>query len=75
MQEFLEHPQLSARHRWHEIGSPAGPVRALMPPVEIDGIEACMGNVPALGQHTDAILNEVGIDAATIASWRNEGTI
>jgi itaconate CoA-transferase len=75
IQGFLDHPQLSERNRWHQIGSPAGPLRALMPPVQMDGVESRLGDVPSLGQHTNAILSELGIDAATIASWRNEGTI
>jgi itaconate CoA-transferase len=75
VQGFLEHPQLSGRHRWADIGSPAGPLRTLVPPVAIDGVDPYLGDVPALGQHTDAILTELGIDAATIASWRQEGTI
>jgi itaconate CoA-transferase len=64
--EFAAHPQLEARDRWHEVSSPGGPVRALRPPLSIDGREPAMGAIPALGQHTAAILAELGIaDAAT----------
>jgi itaconate CoA-transferase len=73
--DFLEHPQLTARHRWHDIDSPAGPIRALEPPASISGVEAVMGPVPSLGQHDDAILEELGFDAATIAEWRKEKVI
>ena len=73
--EFLEHPQLSGRDCWREIGSPAGPLRAMIPPVRMDGVEPAMGDVPALGQHTDAILEELGIARDTIAAWRSEGAI
>jgi crotonobetainyl-CoA:carnitine CoA-transferase CaiB-like acyl-CoA transferase len=73
--EFVAHPQLSARRRWREIGSPAGPLRALIPPADLDGVEAVMGPVPALGEHSDRILQELGFDAATIARWREERTI
>jgi len=52
--EFAAHPQLAAR--WREVDTPAGPVRALLPPVTMPGREAAMGAVPALGQHTDAVL-------------------
>jgi len=52
--EFAEHPQLAAR--WREVDTPAGPVRALLPPVTVPGREAAMGAVPALGQHTDSVL-------------------
>ena len=75
MARFLEHPQLAARHRWRDIDSPAGAVRTLLPPVAIGGVEPVMGAVPALGEHTAAILAELGFDAATIAAWRQEGTV
>jgi crotonobetainyl-CoA:carnitine CoA-transferase CaiB-like acyl-CoA transferase len=60
--EFAAHPQLAARDRWRDIGTPGGPVRALLPPVTVAGREAAMGDVPALGQHTAAILAELGLD-------------
>jgi len=72
---FIEHPQLTGRDRWREIGSPAGPLRALLPPVRIDGVDPVMGDVPALGQHTDMILGELGVARETIAAWRREGAI
>jgi crotonobetainyl-CoA:carnitine CoA-transferase CaiB-like acyl-CoA transferase len=59
-QQFAAHPQLAARNRWAEVGSPGGPVRALLPPVIMAGHEAAMGAVPALGQHTEAIRAELG---------------
>ena len=57
--EFAAHPQLAARDRWREVDTPAGPVRALLPPVSVPGREAAMGAVPALGQHTDSVLAEI----------------
>ena len=75
VEEFAAHPQLAARDRWREIGSPAGPLTALLPPPIIDGLEPAMGAVPALGQHTDAILGELGYDDSTIAGWREAGVI
>jgi len=56
--EFAAHPQLAARDRWREASTPAGPVRALLPPVTGPGREAAMGAVPALGEHTEAVLAE-----------------
>ena len=44
------------------MATPAGPVRALLPPVTVAGREAAMGSVPALGQHTAAILAELGLE-------------
>jgi itaconate CoA-transferase len=60
--EFAAHPQLAARDRWRDVGTPAGPVRALLPPVTVPGREPAMGRVPALGEHTAAILAELGLE-------------
>ena len=43
--------------------TPGGPIRALLPPVNVPGREAVMGAVPALGQHTEAIRAELGLAA------------
>jgi len=56
--EFAAHPQLEARDRWREAGTPAGPVRTLLPPVTVPGREPAIGAVPALGQHTESVLAE-----------------
>jgi itaconate CoA-transferase len=60
--EFAAHPQLAARNRWRDVTTPTGTVRALLPPVTVDGQEPAMGSVPALGQHTAAILAELGLE-------------
>ena len=52
VEEFLEHPQLAARDRWRTVGSPAGPIRALVPPFGLDDVEPRMGPIPAVGEHT-----------------------
>ncbi|WP_431873543.1 CaiB/BaiF CoA transferase family protein [Amycolatopsis sacchari] len=57
-EEFTRHPQLTARDRWREVGTPAGPVRALLPPVVSDDWEPVLGAVPALGEHNEAIRAE-----------------
>ena len=75
VRQFVDHPQLAARGRWHKVGTPAGPVRALAPPATIDGVEPVMGPVPGLGAHTDAILAELGFDPPTIEGWRDAGVV
>ena len=75
VREFVEHPQLAARNRWQTVGSPVGPLPALIPPVDIEGVEPSMGPVPSLGQHTDDILHELGFDPSTISEWRARGVI
>jgi crotonobetainyl-CoA:carnitine CoA-transferase CaiB-like acyl-CoA transferase len=34
-----------------------------------------MGPVPALGEHSEAVLREIGFDAATVAAWRRDGIV
>jgi len=75
VEEFVEHPQLKARKRWSTVGSPAGPLPALLPPVTMENVETVLNEVPALGQQTDAILGELGFDSGTIAGWRREKII
>ena len=75
IEDYVNHPQLSARDCWREIGSPAGPLRATVPPVRMDGVEPRMGDIPALGQHTAAILEELGVDRRTAAAWQREGAV
>ncbi|MGH7106700.1 MAG: CaiB/BaiF CoA transferase family protein [Acetobacteraceae bacterium] len=70
MAELWAHPQLAARHRWQKIDSPAGELPALLPPANSDRFAPRMGPVPALGEHTGAILSELGFSAAEIESFR-----
>jgi len=58
---LVDHEQLAARDRWREVGTPGGPIRVLRPPVALDGQEPFLGPVPALGEHTDRILAELGL--------------
>jgi len=60
--EFAGHPQLAARDRWRDVDSPGGQIRALLPPVTMPGREPAMGAIPAVGQHTAAILAELGFE-------------
>ena len=64
------HVQFAARDRWREIGTEAGRVRALLPPVTFTDLEAAMGDVPRVGQHTDQVLAELGFTAQRIAAMR-----
>jgi len=72
--EVLDHPQLVARDRWRETSTPVGVVRALRSAVEPVG-ESPMGAVPDLGEHTDAILAELGFTASEIDAMRAEGAV
>jgi itaconate CoA-transferase len=72
--DVADHPQLAARERWREVGTPVGPLKALLPPITLPGgNEARMGNVPALGEHTEALLRAVGMTDDEIAALRRDG--
>ncbi|MFL5417244.1 MAG: CaiB/BaiF CoA transferase family protein, partial [Myxococcales bacterium] len=54
--DVARHPQLAARDRWRDVQTSAGPVAATLPPANLEGVTPSMGAVPALGQHTEAVL-------------------
>jgi itaconate CoA-transferase len=64
------HPQLQARGRWQTVGTPAGDIPALLPPGRNSSFDYRMDAVPAVGQHTDAILRELGLSDAQVAALR-----
>jgi itaconate CoA-transferase len=68
----LAHPQLTARDRFAEVSTPAGPIRATLPPITVPGRAPRMDPVPALGEHTDAVLAEFGFDAEAL---RRQGAV
>ncbi|WP_349742297.1 CaiB/BaiF CoA transferase family protein [Roseateles cavernae] len=62
MAELWAHPQLAARQRWTEVDSPAGPIKALLPPGANAAYSPRMEAIPALGEHNEAILRELGLE-------------
>jgi len=75
MQDVWNHPQLAARNRWRTVETEKGSVPALLPPGVASGGEARMDAVPALGQHTDRILAELGYAPGDVARLRSEKAI
>jgi len=61
MSELWAHPQLKARERWTSVDSPAGELPALLPPGKQSAFDYRMGAIPKVGEHTDAILKELGV--------------
>jgi len=57
------------------VATPSGPVPALVPPGARDASDVRMDAVPALGAHTDALLAELGFDAAAIARLHRDGAV
>jgi itaconate CoA-transferase len=75
MHDLWSHPQLRARARWTEVGTPGGTIPALLPPGITDGFSPRMDPVPTVGQHTDGILAELGWGAADIERLRADGAV
>jgi itaconate CoA-transferase len=75
MHDLWSHPQLVVRERWAEVPSPAGMIPALLPPGVNSLRETRMDAVPALGEHTHAILTELGYDADVIDRLQTENAI
>jgi len=75
MEEFWRHPQLEARGRWRDVGSPAGAIAMLKPPFNLDGMEPRMDPIPALGEHTGSVLRELGYSEPEVEALRRDGAI
>jgi itaconate CoA-transferase len=75
MQEFWDHPQLEARDRWRQVDTPGGTIEAMKPPFNLDGFEPRMDAVPALGQHSRAILLELGFSSLEVERMAKEKII
>ena len=75
MHDVWQHPQLKARGRWTDVATPAGPVPALLPPGMTDAYSPRMDAVPALGEHTRAILSELGFASDDIAAMQAGGAV
>jgi itaconate CoA-transferase len=75
MREVWEHRQLAARKRWVEVDTPNGKILAMRPPGMPDSFDPRMDAIPAVGEHTDAILAEIGYGKDEIARLRSNGTI
>jgi crotonobetainyl-CoA:carnitine CoA-transferase CaiB-like acyl-CoA transferase len=75
VKDVIDHPQLSQRGRWVDIDSPVGPLRELLAPPIVEGWDQRTDPIPSVGQHTDAILSELGYDDASVGALRTSGAI
>lgn len=71
--DMWSHPQLQARERFREVDTPAGKLRALLPPGVNSSFDYRMDAVPAVGQHSAAILKELGRGEAAVQQLRATG--
>lgn len=72
---FLDHPVLTARDRRREVAVPGATVEALLPPADLAGVPARMDPVPAVGEHTEAILTELGHGPEEIEALRADAVV
>ena len=77
LDEFLADPQVVHRKSVVELIDPRfGPVKYLSPPVRFERTPASIQrHAPRLGEHTDEVLGELGLDTAKIGALRESGTI
>ncbi|MDP3700304.1 MAG: CaiB/BaiF CoA-transferase family protein [Hylemonella sp.] len=75
MADLWAHPQLAARQRWTEVSTPVGPVPAMLPPGAPDESHVRMDPIPAVGQHSAAILRELGYSSEDIEQLRQDKAI
>lgn len=76
VEDFLAHPVLAARGRWRDVPLPGGmTVPALLPPANLAGLTPRMGAVPAVGEHNDGLLAELGYSPAEIEDLRADGIL
>ncbi|MEA9604357.1 MULTISPECIES: CaiB/BaiF CoA-transferase family protein [unclassified Polynucleobacter] len=75
MEGLWKHEQLKARNRWTEVDTPNGAIAALLPPGLNSSYDYRMDPIPAVGDHTDSILKELGLGESDIAGMRASGAI
>jgi itaconate CoA-transferase len=75
MKDVWVHPQLQARERWRVVQSPVGELPSLLPPASNSAFDPKMDPIPALGEHTDAILKELGVTDEALAKLRADQAI
>ncbi len=75
MHDVWKHPQLQARDRWVAVDSPKGSLPALLPPASNSAFRARMDAIPALGEHSERILRELGYADSDIEAFKRSGAI
>ena len=70
MAEVWAHPQLQARGRVQQVDTPEGPLDALLPPGAHSSFDYRMDPIPAVGEHTEAILRSLGRGDGHLAALR-----
>jgi len=75
MPAVWNHPQLHALERLIDTETPNGTVKSFLPPGNNSSYQPNLGPVPALGQHTEEILRELGFDASEIQKFKENEVV
>jgi itaconate CoA-transferase len=75
MSDVWEHQQLKDRGRWISVESSVGPIPALLPPGVNDKDSCSILKIPALGEHSQRILSELGYSISEIDSLKQKRVI
>ena len=75
MKDVWNHEQLQARGRWTSVQTPAGEIPALLPPGKSSAFNPAIRAIPEVGEHSDALLAELGYSASDISQMRASGVI
>lgn len=75
MQDFWNHPQHTARDRWRTVESPDGSIDTLLPPANIKGVDTKISAIPAVGEHTQLILKQLGYNEDDIKRLTGDNVI
>ncbi|RWU21350.1 CoA transferase [Pseudomonas alkylphenolica] len=75
MHGVWKHPQLQARKRWVDVSSPKGELPALLPPGANSAFTPRMDAIPALGEHSEAVLAELGYSLSDVEQLKSAGVI
>jgi formyl-CoA transferase len=75
--DVLSHPQVLKRDRLLNIAVPDGQGRVdvLRAPFNIEGLSEEASALPAVGEHTDAVLGELGYSGHEVAALRDRGAV
>lgn len=75
MPAVWNHPQLHALNRLIDTETPNGTIKSFLPPGNNSSYQANLGPVPALGQHTEEILRELGFDPNEIQKFKENEVV
>jgi len=73
--EVLAHPQVAARHFIRKVNSPVGPIPVVASPLRLSDSAQLSGGIPALGEHTEPLLHELGYTDTDVAQFRRDRVI